>query len=152
MPSDFPSKPIPGLEERGRVLGIDPGEVRVGLALSDVLGLTAQGLDSYVRGRGSFFDHLAALLQEHAVTRIVVGLPRNMDGSEGESARKARALAGKLAGRFRLPVSLWDERLTSAAARRAFPPGSKKDWDRLAAVFILQSWLDAGGEDAEVGS
>jgi len=128
---------------RPRALGLDPGRVRVGLALSDALGITAQGLDTFVRGRGSLLDHLAALIAEHAVAQLVVGLPRRLDGSEGEAAAGARRLAARLAERFGLPVALWDERLTTAAARRAFPPGERHDWDRLAAVFILQSWLDA---------
>ncbi len=136
MPTD------PG-EGEGRVLGIDPGERRVGLAISDALGVTAQGLDTFRRGENGFFDHIAALVLERGVASIVVGLPRNLDGSEGASAKAARRLAGRLAGRLRIPVELWDERLTTQAARRAFPPGSRKDWDRLAAVFILQSWLDA---------
>lgn len=131
------------LVERPRVLGLDPGRVRVGLALSDPLGITAQGLPSFVRGRGSLLAHLAELIAQHAVARLVVGLPRRLDGSEGDAALAARRLAARLAERFGLPVELWDERLTTAAARRSFPPGERHDWDRLAAVFILQSWLDA---------
>lgn len=137
----------PPREPRPRVLGLDPGRVRIGLALSDPLGITAQGLPSFVRGRGSLFDHLAALIAEHGVARLVVGLPRRLDGGEGEAASEARRLAARLAERFGLPVALWDERLTTAAARRSFPPGERHDWDRLAAIFILQSWLDA--QDAQ---
>lgn len=129
--------------ERPRVLGLDPGRVRVGLALSDPLGITAQGLPSFVRGRGSLLAYLAELIEQHAVARLVVGLPRRLDGGEGEAATEARRFAARLAERFGLPVELWDERLTTAAARRSFPPGERHDWDRLAAVFILQSWLDA---------
>ena len=70
------------LLERPRVLGIDPGSRRVGLAVSDALGLTAQGLDSFTRGRGGFFALLARLIADYALSRFVVGLPRNMDGSE----------------------------------------------------------------------
>lgn len=139
----------PPREPRPRVLGLDPGRVRIGLALSDPLGITAQGLPSFVRGRGSLFDHLAALLAEHGVARLVVGLPRRLDGSEGEAAAEARRLATRLEERFGLPVALWDERLTTVAARRSFPPGERHDWDRLAAVFILQSWLDAQGSETE---
>jgi putative holliday junction resolvase len=136
------------LAERPRVLGVDPGTRRVGLAISDPLGLTAQGLDSFVRGRGSLFAHLARLIADYGVTRLVVGLPRRLDGGEGEAAAAARRLAARLGEEFGLPVALWDERLTTAAARRAFPAGEKHDWDRLAAVFILQSWLDAGAAAA----
>lgn len=127
----------------GRVLAIDPGSTRVGLALSDGLGLIAQGLETYVRGRGSFLEHIAGLITTHGIVRIVVGYPLNMDGSEGDSALSARKLAGTLKERFGLPVSLWDERLTSQEAHKAFPPGSKKDWDLIAAMFILQAWLDS---------
>ena len=127
----------------GRVLAIDPGSKRVGLALSDGLGLIAQGLETYIRGRGSFLEHIEKLITAHGVIRIVVGYPLNMDGSEGDSALAARKLAGTLEERFGLPVSLWDERLTSKEAHKAFPPGSKKDWDLIAAMFILQAWLDS---------
>jgi putative Holliday junction resolvase len=131
----------------GRVLGIDPGSSRVGLALSDSLGISAQGLETYRRGRGSFMEHLAGIIEGEGVHRIVLGLPLNMDGSEGDAARASRQLAAKLRERFGLPVVLWDERLSSVAARRAFPPGSRKDWDRIAAVFILQSYLDSLRQD-----
>jgi putative Holliday junction resolvase len=128
-----------------RVLAVDPGEVRVGLALSDPLGLTAQGLATFVRGRGDFLAHLAAIIEAEGVAELVVGHPRNLDGSEGEAARAARRLADRLRRRFGLPVTLWDERLSTVQARRAFPPGSRKDWDRVAATLILQSYLDARG-------
>lgn len=125
------------------MLGVDPGARRVGLAVSDPLGLTAQGLETFVRGRGSLLAHLEALARDYALERVVVGLPRRLDGGEGDAAASARQLAARIATALGLPVELWDERLTSAAAQRAFPAGSRKDWDRLAAVFILQSWLDA---------
>ena len=128
--------------EGGRVLALDPGRVNVGLALSDAEGITAQGLETFVRGRGSLFDHLQSIIDEKGVGTLLVGYPLNMDGSAGESARAAEALAAKLAERFGLPVHLRDERLSSVGARRAFPPGAKKDWDRIAAIFILQSYLD----------
>ncbi len=138
----MPAEQAP-LAERPRVLGIDPGSRRVGLAVSDALGLTAQGLDSFTRGRGGFFAHLARLIADYSVSGLVVGLPRRLDGSEGEAALAARRLAARLTEEFGLPVALWDERLTTKAARRAFPAGESHDWDRLAAIFILQSWLDA---------
>ncbi len=132
-----------------RILGIDPGSARVGLAVSDPLGVTAQGLETYRRGRGSFLEHLAGLVEAYEVGRIVVGYPLHMNGSEGESALAARRLSERLRERFGLPVLLWDERLTTAAARKAFPPGSRKDWDRISAVLILQSYLDSqAGEEA----
>ena len=127
----------------GRTLAIDPGRARVGLAMSDPLGVTAQGLATYERGRGSFLDHLAGLIAAHSITRIVVGYPLNMDGSEGEAALSARRLSETLRVRFGLSVQLWDERLSSVAAHKAFPPGKRRDWDAVAAVLILQSYLDA---------
>ncbi len=134
-----------------RILGIDPGKTRVGLAITDGLGVTAQGLDTYVRGRGDFLAHLAALVDEYAVGEIALGLPLNMDGSDGEAATAARRFAEKLRRRFGIPVTLVDERLSSAAARAAYPPGSKRDWDRIAAQFILRTLLDsrAGAGDGE---
>ena len=132
----------------GRVLAIDPGRARVGLAVSDPEGIIAQGLDSFTRGRGSLFDHLQALIDERGVTCILVGYPLNMDGTVGESAREAERFRDSLARRFGLTVLLRDERLSSVGARKAFPPGSRKDWDRVAAIFILQSYLDQIREEA----
>lgn len=136
-------------ESGGRVLAIDPGEVRVGLSISDSLRMTAQGLETFVRGRGSFLDHLETLIHDYAVDCIVLGYPLHMDGSAGESALKSESLRDLLVERFRLPVHLWDERLSSVEARKAFPPGSRKDWDQIAAALILQGYLDsiAGGSD-----
>ena len=126
----------------GRVLAINPGKVRVGLAVSDPERIIAGGLETFLRGTGSLFDHLESLVRELGVGRILVGYPLNMDGSVGESAHEAEIFRDKLAARFGLPVLLRDERLTSVGARKAFPPGSRKDWDRVAAIFILQSYLD----------
>ena len=140
---------MPRVPDGGRILAIDPGRARVGLAVSDPLGITAQGLMTYQRGRGDFLDHLAGLVAEYGIERLVVGFPLNMNGSEGEGARSARRLAEKLRERFGLPVDLWDERLSTRGARRAFPPGSRRDWDRIAAVMILQSYLDAASREED---
>jgi len=152
VPAETGPQSSSALGEQPRVLGIDPGTRRVGLAVSDPLGLTAQGLDSFVRGRGSFLAHLETLARDYALARVVVGLPRRLDGGEGDAAAAARQLGARVQAHLKLPVELWDERMSSAAAHRAFPPGSRKDWDRLAAVFILQSWLDAraGAADESV--
>lgn len=131
------------MDEQKRILGIDPGEKRVGLAVSDPLRLTAQGLDTFRRGTGSIFDHLRELSDRFDLGGVVLGHPLNMDGSEGEAAISARRFAGRLEEQLALPVVLWDERLSSRQARRSYPPGSRKDWDKIAAVLILQSWLDA---------
>ncbi len=136
-----------GQPSRGRVLAIDPGEVRVGLALSDPEGITAQGLETFVRGRGGLLDHLGALIEEAGVTLILLGYPLNMDGSVGDRAESSERFRDILVDRFDLPVILRDERLSTVEARKAFPPGSKKDWDAVAAVLMLQAYLDQADEE-----
>jgi putative Holliday junction resolvase len=98
----------------GRVLAIDPGERRVGLAVSDPLGITAQGLPTFDRKSGDLHAHIETLVREYNVTRIVVGNPVSMSGREGEGSARARALASEFAARLALAVELWDERLSSA--------------------------------------
>ncbi len=126
--------------------------MRIGLALSDPLGMTAQPLQVLER-RGPRKDlrRLAALVREHEVSTVVVGLPRKLSGEEGRSAAEARELAEGL-GR-ELPgvrVALWDERLTTVEATRTMTEGKvsrekrKRVVDVLAAVLILQGYLDAG--------
>ncbi|HUV38455.1 MAG TPA: Holliday junction resolvase RuvX [Planctomycetota bacterium] len=134
----------------GRVLGIDYGRARVGLALSDGLGLTAQPL-AVLRNTGvdALLDALEKVIVEREVTRLVVGLPLSLDGSEGPAAAGVRVFAAKLTGRFELPVALWDERLSTAQAERAMLDADlsraqrKKRRDKVAAQVFLQSWLDA---------
>lgn len=130
-----------------RILGIDPGERRVGLAVSDPLGLTAQGLDTFDRREGDLLDHLRALVAEYGVGEIVMGHPLSMSGRPSETTRAVEALAKEVGAALGLPVRLWDERLTSAEARRVLagaraPKGAA---DRIAAALILQSYLDAKG-------
>lgn len=132
-----------------RILGVDPGEVRLGLAVSDELGLTAQGLPTWVsRGRSADLAHLRALVEELGVAEVVVGLPRNMDGTIGPSAEAARELAEDLRTALGLPVSLWDERLTTQAATRALTEAGvsrrrrRGRVDAVAAALILQGYLD----------
>jgi putative holliday junction resolvase len=129
----------------GRVLAIDPGERRVGLAVSDPLGIIAQGLDTFDRRSGDLMAHIEMLARDYEVTRIVVGNPLSMSGRESEGSVLARALAEALRTRLSLPVELWDERLSSAEAHRVLK-GSRADKgavDRLSAVIILQGYLDA---------
>ena len=139
------------MTELGRVLAIDLGDKRVGLAVSDPLGITAQGLDTLQR-RGDRVDieALRATCAEREVASIVVGLPRNMDGSEGPRAQKSRAFARRLQEATGLPVFLWDERLSSAEAERVLIEADvsrqkrKLVIDRMAAQVILQGYLEAG--------
>ncbi len=134
-----------------RVLGIDVGRVRIGLALSDPLGLTAQPLPVLLR-RGPARDcrELARLVRERGVTTAVVGLPLMMSGAEGSAAAGAREFAAELGKRIPgLAVELWDERWTSVEAERMLVAADVKRGrrrtlvDGLAAALILQNYLDA---------
>lgn len=136
-----------------RILGIDPGERRVGLALSDPLGVTAQGLETFDRQKGDLLDHLDRLIREHGVVAVVVGHPVSMSGRPNASSRSAEALASDIERRFGLDVTLWDERLTSREARRATAGSraarrSKGTVDRVSAVLILQGYLDSRRREA----
>jgi len=134
----------------GRVMGLDVGDRTVGIALSDPLGVTAQGLPTLERtALQRDLDHLEAVCREHEVERIVVGLPLNMDGSEGPRAALTRAFARELERRTGLPLELWDERLSTAQAERILLAADvsrrkrREVIDRLAAQVILQSWMEA---------
>ena len=131
-----------------RILGIDPGQRRCGLAVSDPLGLTAQGIDTFDRKTGKLIDHIARIVEEYGVTRVVVGHPLSMSGRPNESSRLAESLAGEIERRLGLPVTLWDERLSSREARRTMSGTGaarrdKGSVDRVAAVLILQTYLDS---------
>lgn len=142
-----------------KILGIDLGQVRIGLAVSDELGLTAQGLPSLRRG-GPEADlaALRAVVQREGVQAVVVGLPRNMDGSLGPAAQAAEAFAAYLRRSLDLPVALWDERLTTRAAERMLVEGGvrrarrRQVVDRVAAALILQGYLDRRQAAAAAGS
>ena len=135
----------------GRILAVDWGERRIGLALSDEHQVLAQPLTTLTRRTGKRFpmQRLLTLIQQHGATEVVVGLPLAADGSEGEPAHQARALAGHIARRGGLPVELWDERFTTARALQAVREmggsarGRKADLDALAATLLLQHYLDA---------
>jgi putative Holliday junction resolvase len=131
-------------------MGLDLGTKTIGLAVSDELGITAQGLTTLER-RGPKKD-LAALAErvaEYSVERFVIGLPLNMDGSEGSRAEFTRKFGASLEEATKLPVIYWDERLTTVAAHRALSEVDasrkkrKEVIDQVAAVLILQGWLDA---------
>lgn len=135
--------------ERRRVLALDPGEQRIGVAVSDLLGHSAQPWDViHVRGLDDTVAQVAALCAELEVGSVIVGLPLNMDGSRGPGARKAEALAVALREKLDVPVITWDERLTTAAAERLLISGQvrrrqrRQVRDKLAAALILQSYLD----------
>lgn len=133
-----------------RILALDVGSKTIGLAVSDPLGITAQGLETIRRQNKRLdFGRLERVVQDYGVAEIVVGYPLRMSGAEGTQAEKMRRFAEELRQRFKLPVHLWDERLTSAEANRVLRESEMsiarrgQVVDRMAAVLILQSWLDA---------
>jgi putative Holliday junction resolvase len=136
---------------RGRLLGIDVGAVRVGVALGDPDGVLAMPLVTVARdaAHGTDLTTIAGLVAEHEVVGIVVGLPRTLAGREGPAAEAARAFGTALAGRVPIPVEYSDERLTTVVATRQMRESGRKGRrqravvDQVAAVAILQGWLDA---------
>ena len=126
------------------------GSRRIGIAISDPLGITAQGLDTLHRQNKRLdFEKLEKIVREYGVTQIVVGLPLRMSGLEGTQAEKMQLFAEELRKRFQLPVHLWDERLTSAQANRLLRETEMsikrrgQVVDQMAAVLILQSFMDS---------
>ena len=139
------------LPDTGRLLAVDWGEVRIGLALSDETQTLATPLETLVRRRGKRFPmpRFLELVAQHEPSGGVVGLPLTGEGDEEASAVAARKLAGDLAHRSGLPVELWDERMSTARALAAIREqggstrGRKGDVDSLAAAVLLQHFLDA---------
>lgn len=135
--------------EKGRLLGLDYGSHRIGTALSDPLGITAQPLPA-IRRRGDNRDieAIGELVREYSVDRVVLGLPLMLDGTEGEQAKRARAFGEKIVERLGVPVEAWDERMTTAQAERHLISSGvrrekrKEVRDSLSAVILLQSLLD----------
>lgn len=135
-----------------RVLGIDFGERRIGLALSDPSATIAQPLPTLTRraGKRPPLAALVEIIQQHAVERVVVGLPLNLSGDETDWTAAVREFAGKLRARAGVPIDFIDERLTSVQAERAVRGSGLKRSDReqkqridaAAAVLILQTYLD----------
>lgn len=131
-------------------LGIDHGEARIGLAISDDLNMLAHPLETItVKEVADPIARIAALVKERDIGMIVLGLPRNMDGSYGPAAEKVRAFAEKLRAAVPCEVKLWDERLTSVAAQRSLHEAgrnvknSRDVIDQVAAQLILQGWMDS---------
>jgi putative Holliday junction resolvase len=139
------------LPPTGRLLAVDWGEVRIGLALSDETQTLATPLETLVRRRGKRFPlaRFLELIAAHTPAGLVVGLPLSADGEETESAAAARELAHTLGERSGLPVDLWDERMSTARALAAIREqggstrGRKEAVDALAAAVLLQHYLDA---------
>ena len=137
---------------RPRVLGLDVGSKTIGMAVSDPLGITAQGLETIRRkNKRTDFGRLNEVVRQYEIAEIVVGLPLRMSGAEGTQSEKMRQFAEDLRKASGLPVHLWDERLTSAEANRVLRDSEMsikrrgEVVDRLAAVLILQNWMEARG-------
>jgi putative holliday junction resolvase len=133
-----------------RSFGLDVGTKTVGVAVSDGLGLTAQPVTTLRRSSlRADLTELRRLAEHHGVEHVVVGLPLNMNGTEGPSAAEARKFGDAVARQLGLPVDYWDERLTTTAANRVLLEADlsrarrKEVVDRVAAALILQGWLDA---------
>ena len=133
-----------------RILGIDMGEKRIGLAVSDPLGITAQGLETLPNeGPKKVLSALARIAKEYEVGEAVVGLPMNMNGTTGPKAQEVLQWVPELERALGIPVATWDERLTSRQAGRAMTEGGvsgqkqRQNADRLAAILILQGYLES---------
>lgn len=144
----------------GRVVAFDLGDRRIGVAVSDPLGVLATGRDTIRRdGEAYPWRALLAVIEECEAVRVVVGEPLHMDGGESDRSRAARAFAAELRERTGLPVDLEDERLTSDEAERHLARsggrnGARRrrergDVDRVAATLILQGWLDDRAAERE---
>jgi len=140
-----------------RVMGLDLGTRRIGVAMSDELGLTARGVCVVDRGGARRdLDRLRALARQYEAGRVVVGLPLGLSGEAGQAARDATAFAGRIGAALGLPVEMWDERLSTVAAERAMLEADlsrarrRKAIDAVAAAYMLQGYLDrARGRPAQ---
>ena len=132
-----------------RIMGLDLGKKTIGVAVSDEMGFSAQPI-TVIRRKGLKQDltELAALIEQYDVTSIVLGLPRNMNGSIGPQAEKSKVFGAMLEEKFQLKIDYWDERLTTVSAERVLLEGDvsrakrKKVIDKVAASLILQGYLD----------
>ena len=132
---------------RRRILGVDFGRARIGIAVSDELGMLAHPVKTIPASRDAA-KQIAEIVREKNAERVVIGLPRHMNGSVGEAAGEALAFAGELRKLLPCEVVTWDERLTTIAANRALRDGGRKTRDsknivdQVAAQMILQGYLD----------
>ncbi len=137
-----------------RLMGLDYGTRTVGVAISDLLGMTAQGIETIEykeHTQHRIYERLNVLIQEYEIDKIVVGMPKHMNGDIGERGKASQKFGGRLERKFKLPVVYYDERLTTVSAERVLLQADvsrkkrKKVIDKIAAVFILQGYLDQNG-------
>ncbi|QGU95289.1 Holliday junction resolvase RuvX [Clostridium bovifaecis] len=133
-----------------RILGLDVGDKTIGVAVSDPLGLTAQGITTINRKNiDADIIELSRICTEYSVETIICGLPKNMNGTVGEQGEKVLQFCDILKDKINIPIKMWDERLTTAAAQRAMLEANlsrakrKKIVDKIAATYILQGYLDS---------
>ena len=132
-----------------RILGIDVGEARIGLAISDELGMLAHPLQTIVVKEGGALQRIAEIVVKEKVQMVVIGLPRNMNGTYGPAADKVRDFGQKLKALAPCTLKFWDERLTTVAAQKSLhevgrnTKDSRKVIDQVAAQLILQGYLDS---------
>ncbi len=133
-----------------RILAVDFGEKRIGLAISDPLWFSAQGLETLMNlGPKKVLEGLRKVCVEYDVKEILIGLPMNMNGTLGPKAKEVQELIPKIEEALKIPVKTWDERLTSRQATRTMIEGGysrkrqKEESDRLAATLILQNYLES---------
>jgi putative Holliday junction resolvase len=143
------------LPRQGALMGLDPGEKRIGVAVSDISRLIASSLDTVVRGKfAADAEAILKLYDARGCIGFAIGLPLNMDGSSGPAAQSARAFARNLMARRDVPLLLWDERLSTAAVTRTLIEGDAtrrrrgEVVDKMAAAYMLQGALDAMQERA----
>ena len=136
------------MEQKGRVMGVDYGDSRTGTALSDPSRFLANTLTCIKGGMRGVAEEVAKLAKQHSVTQIVVGMPKNMDGTEGFRADRVKAFCEMLEALTEIPIATYDERLSTMEAHRVmdmtatFGKKRKENIDNLSAQIILQDWLD----------
>lgn len=133
-----------------RILGLDIGDRTIGVAVSDPLGLTAQGITTIRRkSTEKDLEEIKKICEEYSVESIVAGLPKNMNGTLGPQSEKVISFCDLIKEDINLPINMWDERLTTVAAHRAMLEADlsrakrKKIVDKMAAIYILQGYLDS---------
>ena len=139
-----------GMQLMRRVLGVDFGQARIGVAISDELGMLAHPVETIPGARiGEAAKRVAEIARERDVERVVIGMPRHMNGELGAAAAEANAFADKLRPLLHCPITMWDERLSTTAANRALRDAGQKTRqtrgivDQVAAQMILQGYLDS---------
>jgi putative Holliday junction resolvase len=134
-----------------RILGIDYGDSRIGVAVSDPFGWTAQGIESISAKNGmeSVFARIGEIINQYQPEKIIVGFPFNMNGTIGPRGEKTNEFIKEIEGKFKIPVQKWDERLTTVAAQKLMIETNTKKTkkrsliDTIAATYILQGYLDS---------